>query len=91
MNQKIVGFLTAFVAFTLVALCFFGLVFPVGYEIDRDLDESCSINGAAVSCDEYPYARGGLNGVCPGLDDNKTVEDCIKEVTDGKNNHTKGR
>lgn len=41
---------------------------------------ACSINGVPVSCEEYPSARGGLNGVCPGINSNKTLEDCLMEA-----------
>lgn len=49
----------------------------------------CYVNGIQVNCSDFPskdyehfYNNGRfeMNGVCPGPDSNKTIEDCIKAV-----------
>ena len=52
----------------------------------------CAVNGVEVNCSEfkkefpdwnhYVLSDGSyqLNGVCPGWKDNKTVEDCFREM-----------
>jgi len=50
----------------------------------------CYVNNIKINCSDFPskdYAhfyndgKFEMNGVCPGVNDNKTIEDCIREIT----------
>ena len=50
----------------------------------------CYINGVQVNCTDFSgdehFCNDGrceMNGVCPGANDNRTIEDCINEVVEG--------
>jgi len=55
-------------------------------EFSRSSD--CSVNGVPVNCsefyEEYPDWSGHgyhtIGGVCPGWNDNRTVEECLEEA-----------
>ena len=60
--------------------------------IESRIERKCSVNGVEVNCSEFDtefrdYSNHGINeinGVCPGLNDNRTVLDCMNEQFNSK-------